>query len=97
MIDVLHHIPVDSKRNTILEAVAHVKPGGAFLFKDIGHQPKWRAFANSLHDFVLTGEQVSYIPLNTVVSWIEAAGLREERRQIINRLWYSHELVLFRK
>jgi 2-polyprenyl-3-methyl-5-hydroxy-6-metoxy-1,4-benzoquinol methylase len=97
MIDVLHHIPVEDKESAIIGAAAHVKPGGILLFKDIGQQPRWRAFANTLHDFVLTGDRVSYTPLDLVVAWARAAGMREEERKIINRLWYGHEMIVFRK
>jgi 2-polyprenyl-3-methyl-5-hydroxy-6-metoxy-1,4-benzoquinol methylase len=97
MIDVLHHIPPPDKKNAIQKAVAHVKPGGVLLFKDLGHKPKWRAHFNSLHDVLLTGELVTYTQLDIVVSWVEAAGLREIKRRTINRLWYGHEMILFSK
>lgn len=95
MVDVLHHIPPPQKRSAIEEAVRHVKPGGLFIFKDIGIKPKWRAFFNSLHDLVLTGERVTYTPLDVVSSWVTSVGMDELERQTINRLWYGHELMLF--
>lgn len=97
MIDVLHHIPPEAKRAAVEQAAAHVKPGGLFLFKDIGEEPRWRAFLNSLHDLILTGERVTYTPLNTLVSWVQGAGLVERERATINRLWYGHESVVFVK
>jgi 2-polyprenyl-3-methyl-5-hydroxy-6-metoxy-1,4-benzoquinol methylase len=97
MIDVLHHIPPLDKRQAIEEAVSHVKSGGLFLFKDIGIKPRWRAFFNSLHDLVLTGERVTYTPLDIVVSWVESTGMREVERHTFNRLWYGHEMILCSK
>lgn len=97
MIDVLHHVPPPLKRSAIEEAVRHVKPAGLFIFKDIGMRPRWRAFFNSLHDFVLTGERVTYTPLQDVVHWVERAGMKEVETKRINRLWYGHDLVLFRR
>jgi len=97
MIDVLHHIPPHDKHRAIENAVNHVKPGGLFLFKDIGIKPRWRAFFNSLHDFVLTRERVTYTPLHVVVSWVELEGMREIERRTINRFWYGHEMILFTK
>ena len=97
MIDVLHHIPTPNKQSAIESAAKKVRPGGQFLFKDIGMRPRWRAFFNTVHDLVLTGERPSYTPLNEVVSWVEAAGLREQTRRTINRIWYGHELVVFTK
>ena len=95
MIDVLHHIPPPQKQFAIAEAVRHVKRGGLFIFKDIGINPRWRAFFNSLHDFILTGERVTYTPLNVVSSWVTLAGMRELERQTFNRVWYGHELIVF--
>lgn len=97
MIDVLHHIPTGERRSAVQEAADHVKPGGIFLFKDIGVRPRWRAWFNSLHDLLLTGELVSYTPLDEVCSWVTTTGLDEEERHKINRIWYGHELALFRK
>lgn len=95
MIDVLHHIPVAGKKPAIEAAAARVGPGGVLLFKDIGPTPRWRAFANSLHDFVLTQERVTYTPIDTIVRWAEACGLSLKDRTTINRLWYGHELLVF--
>jgi 2-polyprenyl-3-methyl-5-hydroxy-6-metoxy-1,4-benzoquinol methylase len=95
MIDVLHHIPPRQKRSAIEEAVRHVKPGGLFIFKDIGQKPRWRKFFNSVHDFVLTGERVTYASSDTVSSWLVCSGMRELERKTIYRVWYGHELMLF--
>jgi len=97
MIDVLHHISLPNKKHAIEEAARCVKPGGLFLFKDIGVQPRWRAFFNSLHDFILTGEVVTYTAITKVVRWAEANGMQEIERTTINRFWYGHEMVLFSK
>ena len=74
-----------------------MKEGGLFLFKDIGVSPRWRAFFNSLHDFVLTREIVTYTQLDTVSEWVEAKGMKETERRVINRVWYGHELAIFSK
>jgi len=97
MIDVLHHIPPPDKKKAIQEAADHVKPGGLLILKDIGHKPKWRAFFNSLHDYVLTGEHVTYTKLDCVAAWVKTSGLIEIERRTINRFWYGHEMILFLK
>ena len=97
MIDVLHHISPAQKQFAIEEAVRHVKPGGLFLFKDIGASPKWRAWFNSLHDYVLTRERVTYTVLDTVAAWALPFEMEETERQTINRLWYGHELLVLKR
>ncbi len=97
MIDVLHHLPPDEKQHAIEEAVRHVKPGGLFLFKDMGISPRWRRSFNSLHDFVLSGELVTYTHLNVVASWVESMGAIEVERKTTNRFWYGHETIVFSK
>jgi len=97
MIDVLHHVPLSGKKVAIQTAASRVKSGGLLLFKDIGDRPKWRALFNSLHDFVLTGERVTYTPMDVVISWVESMGLKVKEKRTINRLWYGHEMIIFSK
>ncbi len=97
MIDVLHHIPQREKRDSIEKAASLVKPHGLLIYKDIGIRPRWRAFFNSLHDLILTRELVTYTSLDEVASWVRSQDLKEIERRTFNRLWYGHELLVFRK
>lgn len=95
MIDVLHHVDPSAQRGAIETALSRVAPGGRFIFKDIGLRPRWRAWANRLHDLVLAREWIHYVPVGDVVDWAAAAGFAPVHRQTINMLWYGHELVVF--
>jgi 2-polyprenyl-3-methyl-5-hydroxy-6-metoxy-1,4-benzoquinol methylase len=97
MIDVLHHIPPDSQREFVMAALAAVRPGGLFLYKEMCSAPWWRAGMNRLHDLVVARQWIHYIKLEQVVAWTQAAGFTHEYSSQYTRLWYGHELNLFRK
>jgi len=96
LIDVMHHIPPAKQAATFQAAAARVKPGGILLYKDMVRRPLWRAWLNRLHDLGVAREWIHYYP----VAHIEAAacdlGLIPLRSETINRLWYGHELRVYR-
>ena len=97
LIDVLHHIPAAEQRAFIAAAVARVKPGGVFIYKDMCRRPAWRAWANRLHDLVLARQWIQYRPIAEVREWTASLGVVEQSRQDFARLWYGHELCVFYK
>lgn len=97
MIDVLHHINPNAQRAAIEQAAARVAPEGLFLFKDIGHKPRWRAWANRLHDLVLARQWINYAAADDVAAWVESAGFELTHKETINMFWYGHELLVFRR
>ena len=97
MVDVLHHIPPASQREFVEHAFRFVKPGGFFLYKDMCCRPWWRAGMSRLHDLVVAAQWIHYVPLGDVISWVEQAGGKRLEECAYSRLWYGHELVLFRR
>lgn len=97
MIDVLHHIPPVMQREFVLAALAAVRPGGVFLYKDMCSAPWWRAGMNRLHDLVVARQWIHYVRAEQIVAWAQAAGFTHEYSSRYARLWYGHELTLFRK
>lgn len=97
MIDVAHHIKPEQQRSVIEEAAGRVAPGGSFLYKDIGPRPRWRAWANRLHDLILARQWIHYIEVRDIMTWMDEAGLELVHRETINMLWYGHELLLYRR
>ncbi len=97
IIDVMHHVPPDAQRDVIKLCAQHVKPGGILLYKDMCRRPLWRAWMNRLHDLVLARQWIHYAPVQDVVAWARIEGLTLERSTSMNRLWYGHELRVFRK
>jgi hypothetical protein len=53
--------------------------------------------ANRLHDLLLAHQCIHYAPIAEVKRWATEAGLELIEARTINRLWYSHELCVFRK
>jgi 2-polyprenyl-3-methyl-5-hydroxy-6-metoxy-1,4-benzoquinol methylase len=97
MIDVLHHVPGEAQEDVIRRACRKVKPGGRFLYKDMVRRPRWRALANRIHDLVLARQWIRYAPVSEVERWAANEGMELERAALINRLWYGHELRVFRR
>ncbi|MFD5514215.1 class I SAM-dependent methyltransferase [Streptomyces sp. NPDC127051] len=96
IIDVMHHITPAAQADVITEAARHVKAGGILLYKDMAHQPCWRAWANRLHDLISARERIHYAPLEKVITWAHTAGLHLEQRGAINMYWYAHQWCVFR-
>jgi 2-polyprenyl-3-methyl-5-hydroxy-6-metoxy-1,4-benzoquinol methylase len=97
IVDVVHHIPPAAQAGVIAEAASHVGAGGILLYKDMVRRPLWRASANRLHDLLSAREWINYAPVEDVIRWAEAAGLRLEQRGAVNMLWYGHEWCVFRR
>ena len=97
MIDVMHHIPLRNREDVIRTIASRLAPGGLFLYKDMVRRPLWRAWANRLHDFVITAEWIRYAPLESVVHWVRQAGMELLHYERIDMLWYGHELCVFRR
>lgn len=96
LIDVMHHVPPESQRQLLKLAAEHMKPGGLFLYKDMVNRPLWRAAANRLHDLILARQLIHYAPIANIEAWAADFGLVLIEGQSINRLWYGHELRVFR-
>lgn len=97
MIDVMHHVPPADQPGLFAAAVTHVVPGGLLIYKDIAPVPRWRAFANRLHDLLLTRQWVQYGAAGQIERWAGAQGLALVSRRRIDMLWYGHDLAVFRK
>lgn len=97
MIDVMHHVRPQEQAAMILRAAAALKPGGLFLYKDMVRRPHWRALANRVHDLVMARQWIHYCDFAHVVDVARDCGLVLERAATVNRLWYGHELGVFRR
>ena len=97
MVDVIHHIAPEHRRETILRACAHVRPGGILLYKDMVSRPRWRVWSNTLHDLLIAGQWTRVQDLQEVMRWCADAGLDPKATVRSNMLWYGHEMVVFRK
>ena len=97
MIDVIHHVPPSAQQEVIRRACRRVKPGGTFLYKDMVAQPRWRAIANRMHDLLLARQWIHYAAVADIESWAGEEGMELERSAAFNRLWYGHDLRVFRR
>lgn len=97
MIDVMHHIPPAAQPGIFDLVAARLKPGALFLYKDINSADIFRASMNRLHDMALAQDWVHYLPAENARKLAAGAGLTEIHYDKINRLWYGHDLHVFRK
>ena len=97
LVDVMHHVAQSCRTELLTQAVARVRPGGLFIYKDMCCRPRWRAWMNRLHDLVVAKEWIRYEPLADVRCTIERLGLQLLSAESINLWWYGHELLQFRK
>lgn len=95
LVDVLHHVPKEDRRAMVEGAAGRLRPGGRLVVKEMAPRPFHGALGNRLHDLVLTGEWVSYQPMEEVAAWAAGRGLAAAPRIHFRRLWYYHELQVF--
>lgn len=97
LIDLLHHIPRERQATVLISAAGCVQEGGILLYKDMTRRPRWKAAANRLHDLVLARQWVHYPAAEEVVRLVGQLGLVKEKSVLIDRLWYRHHLMVFRR
>ncbi|WP_283814114.1 bifunctional 2-polyprenyl-6-hydroxyphenol methylase/3-demethylubiquinol 3-O-methyltransferase UbiG [Bradyrhizobium sp. IAR9] len=97
MIDVMHHIPLEHRNATFAGCIKRVKPCGLFIYKDMADEPSLNAFVNRLHDLVIAREIVEYLPLEAALEWAANFDLQLILRSQYTKLFYRHELLVFRK
>ena len=92
LIDVMHHIGHDQRRAVFRQAVSSLRPGGLLIYKDISKRPRWRFWANRLHDLIVAREWIHLSPIKQIEAWAAADNLQLKQAMHINRLWYAHDL-----
>jgi len=97
LVDVMHHVPPANQKSVIERAVQSVKPGGVLLYKDLADRPLFHAWLNRMHDLLLARQWIHYLPIGRVDEWAGEFGLVPVHAEAISRLWYRHELRIYRK
>jgi 2-polyprenyl-3-methyl-5-hydroxy-6-metoxy-1,4-benzoquinol methylase len=97
IVDVLHHVPPSQQEGVIAQAASRLCPGGVLVYKDMADRPRWRAWANRLHDLVLARQWIAYVPVARVERWAAGLGLAQILAGDRTCLWYAHQWRVFRK
>jgi 2-polyprenyl-3-methyl-5-hydroxy-6-metoxy-1,4-benzoquinol methylase len=97
LVDLLHHVPPAHQKSVVERATKKVKPGGVLLYKDMANQPAFHASMNRLHDLLVARQWIHYLPIRCVDDWTAQFGLVLAHAEAISRLWYRHELRIYRK
>lgn len=93
-VDVLHHVPPAAQEEFVARVCRSVRPGGRVIFKDIAPRPRWKAFANRLHDLLLARQWVNYCEPDEVARWLAGNGLGVVESGRWDMLWYGHYFAL---
>lgn len=94
-VDVLHHVPVSQQRSFVESLCERVPRGGRLVIKDMVARPRWRAWANQMHDLVMARQWVHQVGPEEVDGWIQAKGLSRVYRSRINSWWYGHWTLVY--
>lgn len=54
MMDLVHHLPDESKRQLLDTVLANLAPGGILVIKDVTRRPRWKMFFTWLLDVAVT-------------------------------------------
>jgi len=96
-IDLFHHLAPDTQVSVLRSIYEGMKADGTFLLKDIDRRPRWKYFANVLHDAIMAPHNRIYCRTQEDYrQLLESIGFRV---QIIpmHALWYSHVLYICRR
>ena len=97
LIDVLHHITPEAQDAFVRAALARVRPGGRFIYKDMAAKPLWYAWANRAHDLVLAHQWIHYVAPARVVEQAIGNGFALLHQEHVRRKWYAHDLLVFER
>ncbi|MEM8836391.1 MAG: class I SAM-dependent methyltransferase [Planctomycetota bacterium] len=95
MVDVMHHLPTAIREESVVRACD--RAGVAFLYKDMARTPLWMRAMNRLHDLVMAREWIDEEAIEQVEWWAHERGMRVAHAEDIHRLWYAHELRVFKR
>lgn len=96
-IDVIHHVPPAHQAAFVRALCDAVPPGARLIVKDMVAKPRWRAFANRMHDLLMARQWVHHADPASVERWTAATGLRCVHRSHTNLLWYGHWTLVFER
>ena len=98
MVDVLHHIPAQFRKDVVAAALTRVAPGGLLIYKDMCCRPAYRRLWNQFHDLALAQQVVVVEPIEHVIGWIREAGfVSVASERYVGAGLYGHELEVFRR
>ncbi|MEU2348958.1 class I SAM-dependent methyltransferase [Modestobacter sp. NPDC049651] len=95
--DVLHHLPGGAQEPLLSALWGRVRPGGVLLVKDLDVQPRWKYWWNYLHDRVVAGLPLTYLPPATYQGVLGGLGAAVTTVRPRTRLPYAHYAMLARK
>jgi 2-polyprenyl-3-methyl-5-hydroxy-6-metoxy-1,4-benzoquinol methylase len=95
--DIFHHIPAHERQEFLTYSLQVCKRHDIILFKDLDSQPWYKAAFNSVTDYLSTRSVVSYTPMQTILSTLEANNFAAIACRRLDKLLWSHYLIVGQK
>ncbi|PWW23750.1 methyltransferase family protein [Geodermatophilus normandii] len=92
--DLLHHLPAGEQEPLLQRLWQVVRPGGALVMKDLDVRPRWKCWWNHLHDRVVAGPPLTYLPASSYHAMLTRLGARVQVAVPRTRLPYAHYALI---
>lgn len=98
MLDLVHHIPVDSVRALLTTLHDLLAPGGRLIVKDVDSQPAYkRWFTYTLDRLMDQNGTIHYWPSKELVDLLSDVGFEVFTHAMVDYLPYPHALYICRR
>ena len=95
--DLLHHLPPGEQEPLLERAWAAVRPGGTLVMKDVDVRPRWKYWWNHVHDRVVAGPPLTYLPREHYSTALASVGAEVTGSMPKTALPYAHYALVARK
>jgi len=95
--DLLHHLGAGQQPKLLESVWPMLKPGGALVIKDVDVAPRWKYWWNYLHDRVVAGPPLTYLPRADYRRLLTDLGAEVTESIPRTALPYAHYALVARK
>ncbi len=104
IVDVLYLIDAAGEESLLRTLATRLAPGGVLVVKEMAQHPRWKFRLAQLQERISVqvlgiteGEELTFVPPDQLVRWMEDAGLVVEQRRLDHRYLHPHHLVVGRR
>lgn len=95
--DLLHHLPAGDQEPLLTAVWDSLKPGGMLLVKDVDTRPRWKFLWNALHDRIVAGQPLTYLPMTYYADFLRSLGAEVSTSVPKTCLPYAHYAIAARR
>lgn len=98
MLDIIHHVPVDSVPPLLARLYEHLKPQGRMVIKDVDTEPAYKRWFTYVLDKMMDPEgSVSYWRQDKLIGLLKGLGFEVYYHNMVDILPYPHVLYICNK